>query len=145
MKSRFDHNFSSCSRTYATLCIYSEKVTADSVSHELDIVPNRTVQKGQKLRLSTAERHGWFLGSQHQIDSKDLAAHIQWFVDQLSTKRDVLSGFYNNGCEIRIMCFWESATGNGGPILDHQLLKDLGEMSVDLHFDIWFDDEDNDE
>lgn len=139
MKERFDHTFNSCSRTYATLCIYSNELPGDEFSLRLGIAPDRTVQKGQKLRQTIAERHGWFLGTQEIVESNDLAAHIQWLLDQLSSKREILHDFQNRGCEIRIMCFWESATGNGGPVFDHQLIQDLGKIPIDLHFDIWFD------
>ena len=49
-----------------------------------------------------------------------------------------LAELKKKGCELRISCFWESVSGNGGPILDHVFLHDLSKLAVDLNFDVWF-------
>lgn len=138
MVPRSEDSYKSCSRTYATLCLYHETVNPEEFSARLEIKPDRTVHKGQKLPLSIAVRNGWFFGTQNRVKSNDLAVHIKWLVDQLLTKHETFSEFQKKGCEIRIMCFWESAFGNGGPVLDHQLLQNLAEIRADLHFDVWF-------
>lgn len=139
MLTRFNHGFESCSRTYATLCIYHDDVPPEEITSHLGITPDRTVRKGQILRLGTALRNGWFYGTLDRIDSKDLGFHIHSLANELKDKRQQLFELERKGYEIRIMCFWASTSGNGGPVFDHQLLVELSEIPVDVHFDVWFD------
>ena len=136
---RFDHNYQSCSRTYATLCIYHDDVLPEEISSHLRLTPDRTIRRGQSLRLGVAPRNGWIYGTLERVDSKDLGYHIHWLASEFRDKRQLLFELKHNGCEMRIMCFWASAFGNGGPVLDHQLLVELSEIPVDVHFDVWFD------
>jgi Domain of unknown function (DUF4279) len=139
MKKRFCHDYKGCSRTYATLCIYHEHLAPENITLALNITPDRTVKKGDKAGLSTAQQYGWFFKSKDNIDSKDLGAHIQWIIEQLKDKHKQIMELKNKGFEMKIMCFWGSAFGNGGPEFDSQMLRDLGNMHVSLQIDVWFE------
>lgn len=136
---RFDHDFESCARTYVTLCIYHDDLTPEKMTGYLGVDPDRTVEKGQELSLSVAPRNGWFWGTRERYNSKDVGFHTQVVLDILSIKNQRLIDLKSLGCEIRLMCFWESSAGNGGPILDHKILMALSKIPLDLHFDIWID------
>jgi len=140
MNDRFDHNFSSCSRTYATLCIYHDKLGIDDIQIDIDLLPDKIITKGERVGLSFARKNGWLLGTGGRVKSKDLRAHIQWIINRISDKKSEFIALKQQGFEIRISCLWISAVGNGGPLLDHKMISDLAELPVDLHFDIWFEE-----
>lgn len=137
-RQRLDHDFQSCSRTYATLCIYHDDVLPEEITSSLGVMPDRTVRKGQTISLGSAPRNGWFYGTLEKIDSKDLGVHVHWLANKLRDKRQQLFELARRGCELRIMCFWASASGNGGPVFGHPLLVELSEIPVDVHLDVWF-------
>jgi hypothetical protein len=58
-----------------------------------------------------------------------------------SSRKKKLVGLKKKRCELRIMCFWESASGNGGPGFDHEFLRELSTFPLDLHLDVWFAEE----
>jgi len=134
------HDYSSCSRTYATLCIYHDDLVPSQITKLLGVEPSCSQQKGDVRRKGQlAPIGGWFLKTKDVIDSRDLRYHIDALLQELGPKQNSLKLLREQGYDIRLSCFWESATGNGGPLLDYQLMSVLGELSIDLHFDIWFD------
>lgn len=137
---RFIHNFPSCTRTYATLCIYHDSADPQKVTDSLQILPDRTQKVGELIRRGkTATVSGWFLGTKDIVKSKDMRAHIKWILNKLKVKKKELRKLSRLGYTMRISVFWESASGNGGPILDHEFIKLLSEFPLELDFDIWFD------
>ena len=137
----YDHEFSSCARTYATICIYGKKLDPSHVTKVLGVSPTRQQKTGDDLSkgkvIRNAKTSGWFLTSQDAISSCDLRAHINYLIDNITEKYQGL-GSIKEIEQIMLMCFWESASGNGGPILDATIMNRLGKMEIDLHFDIWF-------
>ena len=126
-------------RTYATLCIYSDTLTSSMLTSIIKIHPDNIVYKGEKLHLGEfAQNHGWFLSTQDKIESCDLATHIQWLLDQLENKHKIVYDLYENGCKMRLLCFYESVDGNGGPYFQSNLIKSLGKLPIDLFIDIYF-------
>jgi hypothetical protein len=57
---RFIHGFRSCSRTYATLCIYDDTLDAEQISRQLCTEPDRIVAAGDKKGSRVCARNGWF-------------------------------------------------------------------------------------
>ncbi len=137
-KLKFNHDYPSCSRTYATLCIYHGVLKPEEITTQLNLKPDRVVRKGAPGIQGTIPRNGWFRTSKDRADSKDVRFHIALLMKLLSSRKKQLAGLKKKGCELRIMCFWESASGNGGPFLDHVFLRDLSMLPVDLDFDVWF-------
>lgn len=81
---RFIHDFSSCSRTYATLCIYHDSADPENVTDVLGITPDRAHKAGDIVRSKRpAPTSGWFLGTQNILASRDVRAHIEWILDKL--------------------------------------------------------------
>lgn len=142
-KKKFDHKFPSCSRTYVTLCIYHKVFPPEKVTEILKISPDETQQiEGVNLRGVSKPFSGWFLGTNGKKNisqSKDMRAHVAWLLEKLEPKKSALRKLSNLDYEMRLFCFWESSSGNGGPELDHDFLKKLSEFPFDLGFDIWFE------
>jgi hypothetical protein len=137
--SRYIHDFASCSRTYATLCIYHNFEDSKNITDLLELTPSRAHNVGDLRHKRTAQTSGWFLGTKDILTSRDLRAHIEWILDALVNKKEQLNSLLESGHELWISCFWESASGNGGPILDHEVITYLSEFPLELHFDVWFD------
>ncbi len=135
----FRDKSATCSRTYATLCIYHDSADPREITNVLKLIPERS-QKAGGLTSSNrkARTSGWFLGTKDVCSSKDFRTHIRWILKKLTNKKKELQTLCESGYEIWVYCFWESTHGNGGPILDHGLIKHLSEFPIDLFFDIWF-------
>lgn len=137
----FIHDFSSCERCYATLCIYHQDKSPEEVTNALSTQPTRQQKVGEKLRKNkTVDLNGWFLTTKDEIDSKDVRAHIWDLIKKIEGKGDVLKDMIDQGYVMRMTCLWESASGNGGPIVDVRTMAALSTLQIDLDFDIWFAD-----
>lgn len=136
--SGYDHKFSACVRTYASLCIYHKRIRPETMTSTLGITPDRTGLRGERAALSRlVTRNYWARSTQGSSNSRDVRYHIDLILRP--SRRRPLQKLARLGCEIVIFCFWESRSANGGPNLDHQFLKRLAGWPVDLCFDIWFD------
>jgi hypothetical protein len=143
---RYKHNYPSCSRTYAALCIYHESADPQIITDRLQLKPDETVTVGDLIRPGkTATKSIWFLRTKDILQSRDFRAHIDWLLDKVSAKKKELQRLFDAGYEIKISCFWASASGNGGPYLDHEFIKRLSEFPIELDFDIWFDSQQEEE
>lgn len=141
---RFNHDYPGCSRTYATLCIYHNTSHFSEVTKLLKIEPDRTISRGDNLFSGRkADSSGWFWGTRNKCSSKDLMAHIDWLLKEIKQRKKEIDELSHSGFEMKIMCFWESINGNGGPSLDHNIISLLSEYPFDLYFDIYFDIEVN--
>jgi hypothetical protein len=135
----FIHDFSSCERCYATLCIYHQDVSPNDITNTLSVQPSREQRVGGKLRKNrVVNLNGWFLTSEGDVDSKDVRAHIWHLIKKIENKGDALKNMIERGHEIRMTCLWESASGNGGPIIDIKTMAALSALQIELDFDIWF-------
>ncbi|MFZ5905552.1 MAG: DUF4279 domain-containing protein [Chloroflexota bacterium] len=139
----FDYNdkYPTCKRTYATLCIYlPDTIQPNTLSEKLGVQPSRTqvkgeVRKGKIKQWPTA----WFLESQGKVKSKDVRRHIDWLLNQLEGKSEIIKQLQSTDVQMHISCFWASAVGHGGPMLDATLLKQLSEVNLGIAFDIYFE------
>lgn len=137
-KQDYVHAYPSCSRTYATLCIYHDRLKPEQITAIIRLKPDRVVRKGEPALKGTTPANGWFLTTQSRANSKDLRFHIALLIRKLIPRKRNLTALTKKGCELRIMCFWESASGNGGPYFDHAFLQRLSALPLDLDLDIWF-------
>jgi len=126
----------SCASTYATLCLYHHELTPDEITSSLGVSPTRTCLKDSKR----IQRNGWFLNTRETIVSKNIEDHLNHLIEAIEDFKEQLHKFVLMGGEARIFCFWASKTENGGLVLSANLLKKIGELGTELHFDIWFDE-----
>jgi hypothetical protein len=63
--------------------------------------------------------------------------HVDWILVQLEGKDDALKGLQADGHLMDVFCFWISATGQGGPTLSPAIMRRLGELEIEIGFDIY--------
>lgn len=123
-------NYRSCARTYATFRCYPQDFPPDEVTHILGIEPSRT-------SLSDARPgavNGWFLTTNGMENSRDARKHIDCLLDQLVPRSREIQKLRDANCRMDMTCFWESAEGNGGPILSPPQMRRLAELGcLDRH------------
>ncbi|MGE5250246.1 MAG: DUF4279 domain-containing protein [Bacteroidota bacterium] len=73
--------------------------------------------------------------------SKDVRRHIDWLLEQLEGESEVIRELQNDGSEIHLSCFWGSAVGHGGPMLDPGMIKKIASLDIGIAFDIYFEDD----
>ena len=139
----YSDSYPTCSRTHATLCIYlPDASNPNELTEKFGIQPSRTqvkgeVRKGRARTWPTA----WFLESTEKVQSKDVRRHIDWLLEQIQDKSEIIKQLQTEGSEIHLSCFWESAVGHGGPMLDADLLKRIAMLNMGIAFDIYFADD----
>jgi len=139
IKRKYIHDYQSCSRTYATLCIYHKALSPEEITAQLNLKPDRVVRKGEPSVLGrTIPSNGWFRTTRGRTASRDLSFHIALLMKLLSPRKKNLVSLKKKKCELKISCFWESVSGNGGPYFDHEFLRELSTFPLDLDLDLWF-------
>ena len=128
-------DYKSCVRTYATLLIYTGDRPPDDITVALGLAPTR-VSLAQDLPRK--KLNGWFLSSQDLVDSRDSRRHIDYIVSLVLPIREMIAQLQGEGCRVELSCFWESVSGNGGPTMSPSQMKALGELNIELWWDIWF-------
>jgi hypothetical protein len=142
IKSFFDYNddYPTCDSTYATLCIYlPDNANPTALSEKLNIQPSRLQTKGE-IRNGKVKNWptAWFLETSDQVQSKDVRRHINWLLEHIEDQSDIIKQLQNTDTEVHISCFWASATGHGGPMLDQDILKRISNLNIGISFDIYF-------
>lgn len=129
-----------CSRTWATFRIMGRSVNPDAVTAMLELSPSRFHRRGDQRNSNSYWSDGlWSLSSKGQVISTDLAKHIGWLLDRLEPMQTKIEEYADQiDVERDIFCFWESATGNGGPSFSPWLLARIASMDLTLGLDIYF-------
>jgi hypothetical protein len=141
----YDDSYPTCSRTYATLCIYLlDTSNPNFLTEKFGIEPSRIQVKGE-VRNGRVRNWptAWFLNSTEKVASKDVRRHIDWLLEQMQYKSEVIRDLQIEGSEIYLSCFWESAVGHGGPMLDPEILQKIASLNIGIVFDIYFDDDES--
>ena len=139
----YDDSYPTCSWTHATLCIYlPNNGNPNELTEKLGIQPYRTQVKGE-VRNDRVRNWptAWFLESKEKVASKEVRRHIDWLLEQLEGKSEVIRELQTDGSEIHLSCFWGSAVGHGGPMLDPEIIKKIASLNIGIAFDICFDDD----
>lgn len=134
------NDYGTCKETHVTLRIYLEGVDPDEVTKRLGIKPTKIQRKEEsqniQSKLPTVPKPtAWFLSSNGQCISKDSRRHLDFILEQLVPKADVLQELQQLGSKMDISCYWLSKDSHGGPIISpHQMQKLVG-----LNLDLWYD------
>ncbi|SHL04307.1 DUF4279 domain-containing protein [Desulforamulus aeronauticus] len=129
MNSNNDHS------STAVLRIVSRKKSIEEISNILNTRPTRCSLKGQPYsrrnpNSKIREENIWLLESGlNKYES--LEVHIRHILSFLRTKKEFIRELQLE-CEIDIVCSFSSENGQGGFTLDHELLKELTENSLEL-------------
>ncbi len=150
MPTDYDDDYPTCRGTYAGLRIYHDDLDPDRITGLLGIEPSDTQVKGRVITTQYGRKFkppigGWFLSSKGIVESRDVRRHVDWILDRLESKDDALKGLQADGHRMDISCFWFSASGHGGPTLSPAIMKRLGELEIEIWFDIYGGPNDEDE
>lgn len=131
-----------CAETFASLCLYGDALVPAQITAAFGVDPTDAAPKGErttsssgKTRITSTGR--WILESQGQVESTNLEDHVVWLLDRIEAAGIVpltLPGV----SRARIVCYWASATGHGGPSFTPALLARLARMQLPLEFDLYF-------
>lgn len=140
---QYKDDYPTCAETYATLCLYHSDLDPRAITELLGIAPTDSHRKGDRFppkakQPAIATSGAWFFSSKGQVNSKDIRRHVDWILERLVGKEKVTNDLKAKGYEIRINCYWASASGHGGPWLMPEQMKQMAEMGVEISFDVYF-------
>jgi hypothetical protein len=122
----------------AALRIFSEKLEVDEISALIGLKPTGFYTKGDPISARRPEpRHSnaWFLKSEIAEDL-GLDVHLGWLVDLIESKVVALRTLRQT-CKVDLFCGFSSTHGQGGTVLDKDLLVRLSALSLDLKIDLY--------
>jgi hypothetical protein len=119
-------------RTYASICVYHNKMNADEMIDVLEYEPSRS-----KVNLKN-ENTLCVYSTRDELDSTDLTDHLTFLFESLEDLYGKICKDNHHGFESSVSVFWESPSiGGGGPRLNSEHLKFLGDLGIDVWFDFW--------
>ena len=136
----YNDDYSACEETFSTLRLYHDSISPSEVTNRLGLQPSKCFVKGDARgkRGKVYETNGWFLSSEDVVKSHDSRRHIDWIIDQIWDKREQVSLMIQEGSKIDISSYWVSSSGNGGPTLSPYQMARLGELGVEVWWDVYF-------
>ena len=141
-------DYPTCEDTFVTLRIFSDVMSPQEVTNSLGVEPSSVDVKGERRNKDRPESfvnitNGWFLSSEDNVKSKDNRRHLAWLIEQIRDCHAELQKLRINGAQIDIFCPWESMGNQGGPTMDPQHMKILGDLNLELQFEFWYGGEDD--
>jgi hypothetical protein len=135
-------DYNSCSKTYATLRIYSDTISPTEMTNQLKIQPTQTqiiddLTYKNKNNSKRIKINGWFLSSKGKVKSKDSRNHINWIFEQFKYNFRSLKNLQKHKCRMDISCYWLSKCGNGGPTISPEQAHYLSKANIDLWYDFY--------
>ncbi|NVK48484.1 MAG: DUF4279 domain-containing protein [Cyclobacteriaceae bacterium] len=140
-----DSGYESCESTYVEFLVYIDNEEASYITKVLDIVPSKSQTRGDLVENSrglkrTAKSTYWILSSEEKVLSKDLRHHLNWLLDQLTSRQFQLSRLQNDDAvSMTVNCLWWSR-GSGGPTLWPEQMRKLSALNLECTFDFYLDD-----
>ncbi|MEM9645577.1 MAG: hypothetical protein AAF989_11350 [Planctomycetota bacterium] len=64
--------------------------------------------------------------------------HLDFVLDQVDGKTDALAWIRRSGGTADVMCYWVSASGQGGPSLLPVQSSKLARLNLEIWFDVYF-------
>ena len=132
-----------CTRTYATLRVFSKDMHPNDITEVLGVVPtgSRPIETNSKYK-NRREFHLWKYTTEKLSDSVDNLKHLELILSALKGKEQQMRMLHEQSCVTDIFCFWDS-TGQGGPSLGVELMEQLVKHGLEISWDIYFDNEEN--
>lgn len=141
--SEYNDDYETCERTYAELRVYLDELESSVVTDRLALQPTHQSGREEDVRRYTAtgriRPNGWFLSSEHVVQSKDLRRHLDWVLAQLAPVAEGLTALQSlPGVTMHVTCVWWSALGDGGPILTAREMGLLSRLNLECQFELAF-------
>jgi hypothetical protein len=140
--SEYNDEYATCVETYSTLRIYSDNVSPEQVSAVLGVEPTSSFRKGEAFGTHGLVRkmNGWFYTTERRLASKDTRRHIDAILKTLEGKARAVELLAAKGCAFDLCSYWLSV-GQGGPALWPHQMRSLGELGIEVWWDIYFSQE----
>ena len=131
-----------CAECFASLRLYGDALIPAQITRLFQVEPSDSAAKGEmskspsgKSRQASTGR--WIMGTDGKLSSSSLEKHIEWILDRLASidiKAEDLPGVESAD----IFCYWNSASGHGGPQFSPHLMSRLAQNGLTLGLDIYF-------
>ncbi len=137
-----DNDYATCAKTYAQLRIYHDDLDPERITGLLGIEPSQIQIRGRVHTTSIGKEFtppigGWFLSTKGVTTSRDVRRHLAWILARLAGKDEIVRSLQAEGCRMDIFCYWLSVDGHGGPILSPAIMRRVGELALEIGFDIY--------
>ena len=144
MNEAYDDTYGTCKETSTSFRIMHPDLDLAAISHQLDLIPAWTRQKGQIYgKRKTPHRISiWALDTDGIITSRDTRRHLDWLLDLLEPRAAMLARFRQHGYEMDLYCMWCRLGGTGGPILSPYQMARMAALQLPIGFEFWHEDED---
>jgi hypothetical protein len=134
----YDDDYATCERTYASLGIYAEGLDPAEMSSLLQLSPTESHRQGEGVHGGAPLKRGfWSLSSEQHVDSRDLRRHLDWLLDQIEGRANMLRTLREQGYDMTVACYWSSADGHGGPTLSPVQTRRLANLDLELWIDFY--------
>jgi hypothetical protein len=97
----YDDNYGTCKETSAVLRIAHPSLDPDIISAQLLLMPSWAWRMGElkEPRERPARTGMWALDTNGVVHSRDLRRHLDWLIDHLHNKGDILDQLRNRSYE----------------------------------------------
>lgn len=124
----------------ASIRIASRSTDADRISRLLDTEPSVSYKKGLPVNSRNPggplrQEHLWIMESGLDT-SRSLDAHLAKLVTFIEQKTEDLKRLLPD-CEIGLFCGFSSGNGQGGLVLNADLLKKITAIPIDIVLDLY--------
>jgi len=128
--------------SYASLMFRGKDLEPQRVTEILGIIPSRSFRRGDWRTETKKWPHGyWTLTSSGNVESMDLALHIQWLIDQLEpVQPGLIQLLKEKSISAVLSCFWTLQAGHGGLSLNHHLLDRIATLGLNVELDVYCPD-----
>ena len=132
-----------CLETFATLRVFSETMTPDSISRVLGVESTKSEPRDEHSKYRTRrEQNYWACCTKDLLNSADGVAHLGKLTTLFAGKGQELDSLRAVGCEIDVCCYWVSS-GQGGPLLAIDIMQSLVELKLEIWWDVYFGEDDD--
>lgn len=126
--------------TTLTFRIFSEELSLDEISHELELEPTAARAKGELLspgnpRSMRAKANLWMLDS-GVAPTETLTAHLSAMLSVVEAKGAALQEL-SRQCKFDFFVGFSSENQQAGDVVKHALLRRLAKWPIDLVLDLY--------
>ena len=133
-QSSYLDDYATCAETYATVRIYTGKISPEFVTAALGLQPTKLLRLGK----DDSRLNGWLFSSKGSIESRDLRRHLDWLLERLVNQHAELRRLQSNPeVWMDVLCYWRSSQGHGGPTLSPKQTKMLADLNLEIGFDLY--------
>jgi hypothetical protein len=130
-------------RVRATFRIYHPDLEPEQLTELLEITPSIAWRSGEdaygwrKRPGFKAPSGGWLLSSRTVMRGNNASSHIDWLLDQLAGKANMIKDLQNRGFMIDVVVGWHATSWNTTPALSPDLMRRLAKLNLPIWFDVY--------